>query len=191
MVRGGRSICLTEDRTVALLIAENKEERIRVYSNYRTALGWLSKLTTAAVEHSEPPKGDFIHLDVSVHKETGSAEFRVMIADKVIVTGKYLRYCNSNLAEYLALVEAHKYANHYRLKYDIYCDNTQAINWFSRVTPLSVPPTVLAANPYIGKCVTAAGQYIDSLPPGYANNVKFWDSSMWGEIPSDYGRKKV
>jgi hypothetical protein len=49
---------------------------------------------------------------------------------------------------------------------------------------------VLAANPKIGVLVDKAIEYFQSCPEGYDKNVHLWDKSMWGEIPSDYNRKK-
>jgi hypothetical protein len=53
-----------------------------------------------------------------------------------------------------------------------------------------VPPTLQAANPKVSDLVDKAIEYIQSLPQGYDEKVEYWDKSMWGEIPSDYGRKK-
>lgn len=53
-----------------------------------------------------------------------------------------------------------------------------------------VPPTLQAVNPKVSELVDKAMEYLKGLPIGYDSKVEFWDKSMWGEIPSDYGRKK-
>lgn len=190
VTRGGRDMCLTQDYNQALLIAKNKPERVQEFSNYHMALRLLARIVNSGIEHSQKPTGDFVHLDVSVNRATGTAEFRVMQGDKHLIAATNIEHCTPNVAEFIALVEAHKYCSHYGITQDIYCDNIAAIKWFKGEMPIIISPTLFVANPKLEKLIDIATDYIYEQKEGYANNVKHWDKSMWGEIPSDYKRKK-
>lgn len=191
VTRGGRDICITQDYTQAMLISKNNPDRIQEFGNYHVGLKLLQRMVDSALQHSTKPKGDFIHLDVSVNNTNGQAEFRVMQGDRYLVSANSIGFCTPNIAEFLAIVEAHKYASHFKLDNTIYCDNIAAVKSFKMEIPMSVPPTLGAANPKVVELVDKANEYLKSLPQGYDEQVEFWDKSMWGEIPSDYGRKKV
>ncbi len=190
VTRGGRDMCITQDYNQAMLFAKNKPERIQEFNNYHIALRLLGRMVESALEHSLKPTGDYIHLDVSVSRETGMAEFRIMQGERYIMTARNIEHCSSNIAEFLALVEAHKYCTHYDIKEKIYCDNATAIRWFKRELELILNPTAVAANPKIKDLVSKAMEYVNSQKEGYYDNVTLWDKSMWGEIPSDYKKKK-
>ena len=190
VTRGGRDICITQDYNQALLFSKNKEDRVQEFSNYHVALKLLHRMVESALQHSEKPIGDFIHLDVSVNNTSGMAEFRVMQNGEYLINANSLGFCTPNIAEFLAIVEAHKYASHFQLDKTIYCDNIAAVKAFKQEIPISVPPTLQAANPKVSDLVDKAMEYLQGLPEGYDSKVEYWDKSMWGEIPSDYGRKK-
>lgn len=190
VTRGGRDICITQDYNQALLLSKNKEDRVQEFSNYHVALKLLHRMVESALQHSEKPIGDFIHLDVSVNNTSGMAEFRVMQNGEYLINANSLGFCTPNIAEFLAIVEAHKYASHFQLDKTIYCDNIAAVKSFKGEISMIVPPTLQAANPKVNDLVDKAIEYIQSLPQGYDEKVEYWDKSMWGEIPSDYGRKK-
>jgi hypothetical protein len=190
VARGGRDLCITSDYTQALLIARNKAERVHEFGNYSGALKLFKKMVDSAIEHSEKPKGDFIHLDVSVNLNNGLAEFRVMQNDKHLISANSLGFCTPNIAEFLAIVEAYKYAQTFQLTQNIYCDNIAAVKAFKREFIMVVPPTLNAANPKIAELMEKAYDYINMLPQGYEEQVMFWDKSLWGEIPSDYKTNK-
>lgn len=190
VTRGGRDICITQDYNQALLLSKNNPTRVQEFGNYHVALKLLHRMVESALEHSEKPKGDFIHLDVSVNNQNGMAEFRVMQGERYLVSANSLGFCSPNIAEFLAIVEAYKYAIHFSIDTPIYCDNIAAVKAFRGEIPMIVPPTLAAANPKINDLVEKAIEYLRGLPEGYESKVEFWDKSMWGEIPSDYGRKR-
>lgn len=187
--RGGRNMVLTQDLNQALLTAENKPERVHEFTNYYLAVSKLSKYAADAVEHSTRPQGDFIHLDVSINNQNGDAEFRVMQSGRYLVSSNKIHHCTPNLAEFLALVEAHKYAVHYGIDQQIYCDNIVAIKWFRKEFEVTIPPAVRIANPLLPQLIDKAVEYVKAQPESENNRVQFWDSSLYGQIPSDYGRK--
>lgn len=183
-------MCITDDYNTALLISKNQPNRVKEFHNYHLALKMLERIVQGGIEHSIKPKGSFIHLDVSVNRANGNAEFRVMRGEEILLTANTIQYCTPNIAEFLALVEAHKYAVHYKIFEAIFCDNVMAIKWFKKQIPIKIPPTVKVANPHLVELVDKAWEYIQSLKEGYDVDVHHWDKSMWGEIPSDYNRKK-
>jgi hypothetical protein len=189
VARGGRNIVITSDQSQAILTAGNKPERVFEFSTYSNALLHLKKYVQDAIQHSAKPEGQFIHLDCSINNATGDAEFRVMQSGRYLVSSNLIPHATPNLAEFLALVEAHKYASHYTLTDKIYCDNLTAIKWFKREYEVLIPPAIRLANPKLPGIIEKAVEYVHSQPEGYDQNVEFWDSSLWGQIPSDYKRK--
>lgn len=188
--RGGRDMCITSDYNQALLVAKSRPERVHEFGNYSGALQLFKRIVDSAIEHSMKPKGDFIHLDVSVNPQNGLAEFRVMQNDRYLISANSLGFCSPNIAEYLAIVEAYKYAQTFKLTQKIYCDNIAAVKAFKGEFLMAVHPTLNAANPKITELVDNANDYIRMLPEGYEEQVVFWDKSLWGEIPSDYKKKR-
>lgn len=190
VVRGGRNIGIFTNRQTALLIAENKPERLQEYNNYHLALRQLQKMTENAIFYSLKPNGNYIHLDVSVNRATGFGEFRVMQGKKTVLETKNIEFCTPNLIEYLALVEAFKYVKYHKISEKIYCDNLTAINSFRNKWTVSIPPSIRASNIKLTQQIEKACAYVKELEENELKCVEFWDKSMWGEIPSDYGRKK-
>lgn len=191
VTRGGRDICITQDYNQALLFSKNKKDRVQEFSNYHVALKLLHRMVESALQHSEKPKGDYIHLDVSVNNTSGMAEFRVMQNNEYLINANSLGFCTPNIAEFLAIIEAHKYASHFSIDKTIYCDNIAAVKAFKKEITISVPPTLQAANPKVNDLVEKAFEYLNGLEEGYDSKVEFWDKSMWGEIPSDYKNKSI
>ena len=189
VARGGRNMCVTTDYNQALLFSKNKPERVHEFANYNGALKLFKRIVDSAIEHSEKPTGDFIHLDVSVSLTNGMSEFRVMQGNRYLVSANSLGYCTPNIAEYIAIVEAYKYCINFGLEQPIYCDNIAAVKAFKREFVMNVPPTLNAANPKITEMLERANDYVNMLPEGYEEKVLYWDKSMWGEIPSDYKKK--
>ena len=191
VVRGGREMVCTTDQKVAFIIANGVGEKIHTFSNYHLALKMLQKMVDSGLHYSKKPdiNDNYIHLDCSVNNKTGTAEFRVMQGEKILIAGTSLEHCTPNLAEFIALVEAHKYREHFKIDKEIYCDNRTSLDWFRGDSEIQIPPTVVAANPKLVHILTDAIAYSKSATR--KTDVLLWDKSMYGEIPSDFGRKKV
>lgn len=100
-------------------------------------------------------------------------------------TGKLLFEANigmgtNNIAEFLACVHAIHYVKSNNIKLDIYSDSLTAIAW---VKHKKVKTT------FKGDILKRLLKACDYLIENNTIQIKKWETTIWGEIPADYGRK--
>jgi ribonuclease HI len=100
-------------------------------------------------------------------------------------TGRLLFEANigmgtNNIAEFLACVHAIYYVKSNNIKLDIYSDSLTAIAW---VKHKKVKTT------FKGEILKRLLKACDYLIENNTIQIKKWETTIWGEIPADYGRK--
>ena len=97
-----------------------------------------------------------------------------------------LKQGTNNVGEFLALVHALALMKQQNLHWPVYSDSRNAIVWVQKKqckTLLEHTPE----NDYIFDLIRRAEKWLNDNT--YANPVLKWDTSVWGEIPADFGRK--
>ena len=204
VARGGRDIIMTKDYNMAMLVSQNQPDRIQEFLNYGKAAEALVNFGLSARQHSSRPQGIFLHLDASVSMREKTAEVRVMMGDRVVEQIDGLQGLNPNQCEFIGLVIAMKYAQKNAYVGKIYCDNMNAVRlvqsiWGERQSPgtytlsrgvFQIPGWLQTENRKAYSLLedSCEAMYDEALQP-FRRFVEFWDSSMYGQIPSDYGRK--
>lgn len=112
-----------------------------------------------------------------VHVETGAEIFR---------QGPYPDSTN-NIGEFLGIVHALAFL-HERGKQElpVYSDSLTALSWVRDQTCGTKHPRT-PQNAKVFDLIARAERWLRSNP--YRNPVLKWETSQWGEIPADYGRK--
>ena len=111
-----------------------------------------------------------------VYVATGAEWFRI---------GPFKQGTN-NVGEFLALVHALALMKQKNMHLPVYSDSRNAMVWVRKKkckTLLERTP----ANEYIFDLIRRAEKWLNENT--YSNPVLKWDTSVWGEIPADFGRK--
>jgi ribonuclease HI len=90
----------------------------------------------------------------------------------------------SNIAEFLAIVDAMIYQEQNGLLLPIYSDSRIAINWV-RIKTCRTWETDLPKD--VEQVIEEYEQWLEDY--GFNYEVLKWHTRSWGEIPSDFGRK--
>jgi ribonuclease HI len=93
---------------------------------------------------------------------------------------------SNNIGEFLALVHALALFSKRNITAPIYTDSETAIAWVkTKKCKTKLPQD--EKNAPIFDLIVRAEDWLKQNE--YSNNVLKWDTSAWGEIPADYGRK--
>lgn len=122
-----------------------------------------------------------IAVDAAYSMKRGEGEFQIFDLEKkkIVFTSKIYKDVTVNIMEFLAIIKGTQlYPG-----VDIYSDSATAITWFNNKKIKSV-----------GKCEKETQKEIDSAidylnSTILVNRVIKWDTSKFGDIPADFGRK--
>ena len=164
------------DEKLAEARKEKKAEKKRRYGKSREEYAAERKPTkgiSVDASISINPGGSFEYRGVDL--ATGKEIFRFNRDPKILGT--------NNIAEYLAITHAIGYIDAKDLGYTkIYSDSMTAISWVNRKRTNSS-----FKHKETDQIVIDATEYIQEA--GVEYKVLHWKKKLWGEPPSDYGRK--
>jgi ribonuclease HI len=122
-----------------------------------------------------------IAVDAAYSLKRGEGEFQIfnLKENRIVYTSRIYTDVTVNIMEFLAIVKATQFFP----EADIYSDSATAITWFNNKKIKSV-----------GKCEEETQKEIDSAIDYLnntilANRIIKWDTSKFGDIPADFGRK--
>lgn len=134
------------------------------------------------------PKLPALAVDAACSGNPGIMEFRGVIANtgtEVFHRGPYVQGTN-NIGEFLALVLGLAYLKKHNLPWPIYTDSVTALAWVrQRKCKSKIEWT--AANQDLLLTVRKAEAWL--LQNTWTTPLLKWETSIWGEIPADFGRK--
>lgn len=128
-------------------------------------------------------------INEKVSNSYGKIEFRAvsLIDEEEIFSSKIYDAGTVNIAEFLAIVEALKYIESNNLKNTvIYSDSVNAISWINDKT-CRTKLVQSEFNQELFEEINKALHYLNHTT--LKCPVLKWQTSLWGEIPADYGRK--
>lgn len=134
------------------------------------------------------PQLPALAVDAACSGNPGLLEFRGVIADtgtEIFRRGPFPKGTN-NIGEFLALVLGLAYLKQHNLPWTLYTDSVTALAWVRQKkckTKLEFDNTNLELLMMIRK----AEQWLAQNT--YTTRVLKWETSLWGEIPADFGRK--
>ena len=127
-------------------------------------------------------------VDAACSGNPGTMEFRGVIADtgtEVFHRGPFSHGTN-NIGEFLAIVLGLAYLKSHNLPWVLYSDSHTALAWLKKKqaqTKLNPMP----CNQPLFEMLRKAEHWLQEND--YTTTVLKWDTTHWGEIPADFGRK--
>lgn len=92
----------------------------------------------------------------------------------------------NNIGEFLALVHALALCKKNKDERPIYSDSETAISWVEKKA-VKTTLTMDQDNSYLFELIDRALDWLEQNE--YPNQILKWETSSWGEIPADFGRK--
>ena len=134
------------------------------------------------------PKLPALAVDAACSGNPGILEFRGVVADtgtEVFRRGPFMQGTN-NIGEFLALVLGLAYLKKYKLPWTLYTDSVTALAWV-REKKCKSKLTWNNENQELFFMVRKAEEWLRSNT--WNTEIRKWETSLWGEIPADFGRK--
>jgi len=127
-------------------------------------------------------------VDAACSGNPGVLEFRGVVADtgtEVFRRGPYMQGTN-NIGEFLALILGLAYLKKYNLPWTLYTDSVTAIAWV-RAKKCKTKLECTPENQELFRMILKGEQWLRENT--WTTQIKKWETTLWGEIPADFGRK--
>ena len=134
------------------------------------------------------PELPALAVDAACSGNPGILEFRGVIADtgtEVFRRGPFPQGTN-NIGEFLALVLGLAYLKKHNLPWVLYTDSVTALAWLRQKKCKSKIEWNMG-NQELFMMVRKAEEWLRQNT--WTTQVRKWETSVWGEIPADFGRK--
>ncbi|MGL4326180.1 MAG: viroplasmin family protein [Tannerellaceae bacterium] len=134
------------------------------------------------------PIKESLAVDAACSGNPGKMEYRGVY----VATGKELFHLGpmdqgtNNIGEFLALVHGLAFLKQNKSNLPIYSDSRNAILWV-RNKKCKTKLEKTSINAPIFELIERAEKWLNSNT--YTNQILKWETSVWGEIPADFGRK--
>ncbi|WP_242032734.1 RNase H family protein [Oscillatoria sp. FACHB-1406] len=127
-------------------------------------------------------------MDASCLGNPGDVEYRGVDTQtgEEIFHQSPLPYGTNNLGEFLAIARGLAYLKERGLDWPIYSDSRTAMLWVKN-RQVRTTLTRSAKNQEIFELIDRALDWLENNE--YRNRILKWDTTNWGEIPADFGRK--
>jgi len=171
--------------------------RFKSFESYEEAhkafdIGWKSfykKKNAARPSKGESkPDGDFIAVDAACSGNPGKMEYRGVFresANEIFHQGPFEEGTN-NIGEFLAIVHALALQTQKKTNIPIYTDSMNALVWIKK-KKCGTKLVQTQVNGPIFDLIERAETWLSvnkfDIP------IYKWETSLWGEIPADFGRK--
>ena len=127
-------------------------------------------------------------VDGACNARTGVAEYRGVFthsAEEIFRMGPFDDGTN-NIMEFLAIVHGLGYCKERGLTLPIYSDSRTAIAWIRKREVKTLQPRT-DKNKQLFNLIDRALKWLNTND--YPNEIRKWETKVWGEIPADFGRK--
>ncbi|MCQ2194490.1 MAG: ribonuclease H family protein [Paludibacteraceae bacterium] len=170
---------------------ESEDEAMIAFSSpYQASTPSHRPIARPAVDPSSigRPLSDAIAVDAACSGNPGKMEYRgvyVRNGAQIFHVGP-LEQGTNNIGEFLALVHGLAYMKKNGFEQPIYSDSANAISWVKqKKCKTKLTPT--AKNAPIFDMIARAEKWLAENT--YKTQIIKWETSVWGEIPADFGRK--
>lgn len=134
------------------------------------------------------PEKESLAVDAACSGNPGVMEYQGVMVN----SGKQIFYqgpfqqATVNIGEFLALVHGLAYMKQKGFKMPIYSDSITAISWVKKKKANTKLPEV-QKNQELFDLIRRAENWLQKN--SWNNKILKWETSVWGEIPADFGRK--
>lgn len=129
-----------------------------------------------------------LSVDAACSGNPGTMEYRGVLVDsrrEVFRIGPFPKGTN-NIGEFLAIVHGLSLLKKYGYKMPIYTDSVTGMAWVRNKKCKTLLPRDAETEPLL-QIVARAEAWLREN--SYETQILKWDTSRWGEIPADFGRK--
>lgn len=164
-------------------------EALRAYEDGAESYTRQNYVTAQEAFSHEPPSIRALSVDAACSGNPGVLEYRgVMVDDRreVFRVGPFPKGTN-NIGEFLAIVHGLALLKKLNMQMPIYSDSVTAIAWVRNKRCKTLLVRDEATTPLLD-LVYRAEDWLRQNSHSHIPILK-WDTSRWGEIPADFGRK--
>lgn len=147
---------------------------------------YKTKDSTNTLKGEPRPSGDFIAVDAACSGNPGKMEYRGVYKDKEIFHLGPFEQGTNNIGEFLAIVHALALQKNKNTHLPVYSDSMNAILWIKK-KKCGTKLEVTDVNKQIFDLIDRAEKWLQNNE--WDIPIMKWNTSEWGEIPADFGRK--
>jgi ribonuclease HI len=166
---------------------ETQVQAIEAYrSDFRKYIG--NKKTTDKRHHTASFIQQSLAVDAACSGNPGRMEYRGVYTEtgqEIFHIGP-LEEATNNIGEFLALVHGLALLKKQNSTIPVYSDSVNAILWVKN-RKCKTKLTPCKANEPVFDLINRAEKWLNEN--AYSNQILKWETSDWGEIPADFGRK--
>jgi ribonuclease HI len=139
-------------------------------------------------KRSPKPTGDFIAVDAACSGNPGRMEYRGVFRESTteIFHQGPLEQGTNNIGEFLAIVHALALQTNKKTHFPIYSDSMNALAWIKK-KKCGTKLVQTSVNQTIFELIDRAENWLQTH--SWDIPLFKWETSSWGEIPADFGRK--
>lgn len=166
----------------------SQSEALRAYEEGVDSYVRHNYTTPAEANSLETPTYRALAVDAACSGNPGVLEYRGVLVDErreVFHVGPFPKGTN-NIGEFLAIVHALALFKKHQISMPIYSDSVTAIAWVRNKRCKTLLARDRETEHLLG-VVERAEQWLRDNT--YDTPILKWDTSRWGEIPADFGRK--
>ena len=168
--------------------AEAREAMVSPCWNYIGKNAKVKKLTTEEITKFGLPIFESISVDAACSGNPGVMEYRGVYnktGEEIFHQGPFKNGTN-NIGEFLALVHGLAFLKQKNSQLPLYTDSKTALSWLkSKKTRTRLEKN--ETNAVLFDLIERAETWL--LNNKYTTTILKWETSVWGEIPADFGRK--
>jgi ribonuclease HI len=149
---------------------------------------YLNKDSLGSSKNGTRPSGDFIAVDAACSGNPGKMEYRGVFREssaEIFHQGPFEEGTN-NIGEFLAIVHALALQTTKKTNIPIYSDSMNALIWIKK-KKCGTKLLQTQSNKPVFDMIDRAETWLQNNK--WNIQVLKWNTSIWGEIPADFGRK--
>lgn len=168
--------------------AEAREAFLSPYRNYIGKTATPPQPTQAQIASVGLPDKESIAVDAACSGNPGDMEYQgvyTRTGEVIFKQGPYKNGTN-NIGEFLALVHGLAFLKQRNSPLPVYSDSRTAISWVKgRKAKTKLDEN--EDNKILFELIARAEKWLKENT--YPNEIRKWETEVWGEIPADFGRK--
>lgn len=168
--------------------AEAAFAHVPVFKHGKSSAGPAGTAKTSRIPVSSACIRDSLAVDAACSGNPGQMEYRgVYVQDgREIFHSKVYQRGTNNIGEFLAIVHGLALLKKQGLAIPLYSDSRTALAWVkAKKCRTKIPFDELDED--LRSRISAAEKWLEEN--SYPNQIFKWETSVWGEIPADFGRK--
>ena len=132
--------------------------------------------------------GECYSVDAACSGNPGRLEYRCVHLPSLgeVLHSKTYPEGTNNIGEFLAIVETLMFLKQNNISAPLYSDSKIALSWL-RAKECKTQLTETSRNRPLFELIQKAEDWLHTH--SYPNQVRLWDTKVWGENPADFGRK--